>query len=104
MAKVDFNTLYKRKDNIVVREIVGETLLIPISGELADMERLFTFNSAGLFIWEMLDGGTALTTILDRMVEEYEVDRQTAQQDLEELAGDLLAAGLISAASMTGQG
>ena len=95
MHMIQLDDIYLRRDKVVVREIVGEILLVPISGELADMERVFSFNSVGRFVWEMLDGATSFETILGEVLEEYEVDRVTAEDDLRELIGDLLAAGLV---------
>ncbi len=94
------SNIFKRSEkNLVVREIAGETLLVPISGQLADLERIFTLNDVGKFIWTQLDGNTNIETVLSRITEEFAVDRETAQTDLYELISDFMSAGLVKQVS-----
>ncbi len=74
-------------------------MLVPISGQLADLERIFTLNDVGKFIWTQLDGNTNIETVLSRITEEFAVDRETAQTDLYELISDFMSAGLVKQVS-----
>jgi hypothetical protein len=88
--------IYRRSESVVTREIAGETLLVPITGKLADMENLFCLNETGAFVWNQLDGGTPLETICAGITEAFEVDDDRAWPDLDKLISDLLQAELIS--------
>ncbi len=82
-------------DSVVTREIVGETLLIPISGDLADMDNIYALNGTGAFIWARLNGKTRLARICDDLCEAFEVEAGQAWQDLLELLEALTGAGLV---------
>jgi Coenzyme PQQ synthesis protein D (PqqD) len=87
--------IYCKKENIITREIVGETLLVPIRGELANMQKLFALEDVSAFIWEELDGVKTLGFILERVTDSFEVDRRGAETDLVEFIDALEAAELI---------
>jgi len=87
--------IYRIPDTVVTREIVGETLLIPISGDLADMDNIFALNDTGAFIWARLNGETRLTKINTEMCETFAVEAEQAWQDLHTLIGELKSAGLV---------
>jgi len=89
---------YKKGENVVTRRIAGETLLIPISGKLADLKQVFSLEGIAPDIWKFLDGEHSLEDIADAIVSEYEVDRETAARDIAELADKLLDAGLVGVA------
>ena len=52
--------IYRSRDNLVTREIVGETLLVPISGKLANMDDMFSLNDTGAYVWGRLNGRSTL--------------------------------------------
>ena len=89
------DSVFKQKENIVTRTIAGETLLVPISGELANMERIFTLNEVGASIWGFLDGNTSLEEVLGKIVHAYDVEKSEAWEDMELLVANLARDGLV---------
>ena len=57
--------------------------------------RYFELNDVGAVVWEHLDGVRSVDDIVDRVVEEYDVDRATASADVQDLLGQLIRAGLV---------
>ena len=88
----------RRSDAIVAREIVGETLLVPITGQLANLQEVFSLNDTGAFLWQQLDGDLALADIAVSLSDEFEVDVDTASADVALLAQELLDLGMIELA------
>lgn len=86
---------YKRNEHIVSRAIVGETLLVPIKGHLADMRRIFALNPVADYVWEKLDGDTVVDQIAAAIFEDFEVSKNEADSDLVELLEELIAAELV---------
>ena len=86
---------YKRNEHIVSRAIVGETILVPIQGHLADMQRIFALNPVADYVWEKLDGDTAIDQIAEAVLEDFDVPKNEADSDLIELLGELIAAELV---------
>jgi Coenzyme PQQ synthesis protein D (PqqD) len=56
---------------------------------------LFTLNELATFIWESADGQTPVDEIVDRICSQYDVDRETALRDVNELTEKLVSDGLL---------
>jgi hypothetical protein len=93
--RVSVSDIYRCCEDLVTREIVGETIIVPISGKLANMQQIYTLNDTGDYVWKRFDGQTTLQSIRDGITEEFDIDGDTAWKDLEELVTDLVAAELI---------
>jgi hypothetical protein len=87
--------VYKRDETVVTRDIVGEMILVPIRGKLADMQRIFTLNDVGAYIWSSLDGERSLGEICEDLRLDFDVKKEQAQRDMSEFIGELLEADLI---------
>ncbi len=87
--------VFRRNEDVLSREVAGEMVLVPIRGSVADMQKLFTLNSVGAFIWAQLDGETTVEQVGMRVQEEFEVTLEEAESDLNQFIYDLLGAGLI---------
>jgi hypothetical protein len=86
-----------RSEQVVVRNIGDETILVPISGSLADLEQVFVLNALGLFVWERLDGSRSVAAIVDEVLEEFDASRETAEQDVAEFVENLSGLGVLAA-------
>lgn len=91
--------VYKKKSDIVYRKVAGETILVPISGRLADMQRIFALNPVGEFIWDELDGSRSLQQVSEDIQCYFDVNGEEADADLEAFIAELLKEGLIEGAS-----
>lgn len=80
-----------RNEEIVWRNLEGEAVLLnPNSG------KYYGLNEVGCSFWEKVDGKNSLETIIDLLLEEYDVEKQTLQQDINELVRDLEERKIIS--------
>lgn len=86
---------YRRNPDVVYRVIAGEAILIPISRQVQGAGRMLTLNETGSFVWEKLDGQRRLEEILREILDEYEVDEETARRDLLELISSLEETGAV---------
>jgi hypothetical protein len=92
--------IFKKNENIVMRQIAGETILVPIRGQLADMQCVFCLESAvGEQIWLQLDGRTTLAKIHHDILDNFEVEQEQSALDLQAFVAELAEAGLIMEAS-----
>jgi hypothetical protein len=89
------STVFRRLPDIVPREIAGETLLVPVRGELAQMKQIFVLNPVAEHIWHNLDGSRSAESIVSDVVKDFEIDEETARSDLLEFLAELEEAGLI---------
>ena len=86
---------FRKKSEIVSRQIAGEMMLIPIMGKIADMQKIFALNPVGEFIWERLDGEKSLGKISEEISSSLDVNREQALAEAEEYVRELLREGLI---------
>jgi hypothetical protein len=86
---------YVQNTNIVRRDIADEILLVPIRGELADMQRIFALDETSDFIWQRLDGQRSVEEILTAILEDFDVGADQASADLDTFIQELLDADLI---------
>lgn len=88
---------YRRVEQVAQREIAGETFLIPVCGTPVDVNNIFVLNPIADFIWQRLDGGKTLATIIAEIVEEFDVESGRAEDDAGEFVTRLLQNGLVEA-------
>ncbi len=80
---MDINTLSKIKLNFVAREVGDELVVVPLSGNVAQMNELFTLNETGKFIWENVVEGRSVDELAVLMTECFEIDKATAERDVD---------------------
>jgi hypothetical protein len=85
----DLDVCYEKDPNVVYREIAEERILVPIRKKVADMASIYVLNETGARIWDLMDGQRSLAEIRDVLVEEYDVEPQTAAEDLIQMVGEL---------------
>lgn len=85
----------KFKKEFMLREIVGETILIPVGESNNHFNGIITINELGKFIWENLESSESENILLDKILNEYEVDEKTAKEDLDEFLEKLREADII---------
>ena len=80
---------------MLARRIAGETLLVPISGDLARLRCIFALSPVAEYIWGQIDGKRTLPEILDDLLVEFRVDNAQAEADLRDFVAELRAADLL---------
>jgi len=89
-------TIYTRSGSVVKRSVAGEVLLVPVSGHLADLQRVFVLDEVGSEIWDRLDGRRTLEQIEQELVEIFEVSGEALRADMQGFVGELQEAGLLA--------
>ena len=78
----------KLKDGFILREIAGQTVVVPTMGDL-DLNMMITLNDTGAFLWERLQEDVSEDALVCALLQEYEVDEATAARDLDNLLDTL---------------
>jgi len=94
---MDLERVFRRNDSLVTRDLAGEKVIIPVRGKVGDLGSIYTLNSIGKDVWELMDGKRDVAAILGALGEEYEVDFGTLSADVQALLADMQAEGLILA-------
>jgi hypothetical protein len=56
---------------------------------------LYSLNSVATLIWEMSDGRTTIEKILDKIEEDFDVERAIAEKDCMEFINDFVSKGIL---------
>lgn len=86
----------KIKKDFIMREIDGEYLLIPANATALEFNGIITVNEVGAFIWNQLETCDSKDTLVQAILQEYDVDEDTASKDLEEFLAVFQKANLIT--------
>ncbi|MBP1676412.1 MAG: hypothetical protein H6Q20_971 [Bacteroidetes bacterium] len=70
------------KKNFVTRVVGDELIIVPLTGNVAQMNALFTLNETGKFIWENIHDAQTFDNLLNSLVSEFDIDSESAQRDL----------------------
>ena len=68
----------KIKDEFILREVAGETVVIP-TGETLDLNMMITLNETGTFLWKQLEQETTEDAVVAALLGEYDVDEEAAR-------------------------
>ena len=83
------------KKELIKRNIAGDTVLVPVGKTVYDANGLFILNEVGAFLWDVLPQAESEEALVDRLLEEYDVDRQTAQKDVAAFVEKLHQMGIL---------
>lgn len=85
----------KKKLDFVLREIAGDLLLVPTGKTALDLNGMLTLNEVGGEIWKMLDEVESEEEIVDRLLEDYDVERAVLQGDVREFLDKIRELGIL---------
>ncbi len=95
-TKVSLDNVYIPSEGIVVREIHGEFIIVPIYSGAADMEdSLFSLNQSGRAIWDKLDTKRSLKDVVHALSLEFEAPVVEIEKDVLGLTEELLKKRII---------
>ena len=67
---------------LVHREIAGDHVLVPVGKTSSMFKGLFPLTETGAFIWNLLPEAENEDYIVNKLLEEYDADRETVQNDV----------------------
>lgn len=74
----------KLKDNFELRNVCGENVVIGTGIENVDFDRIIHLNETGAFLWkEAQKGDFSVDSLTAALLNEYEVEENTARADVE---------------------
>jgi hypothetical protein len=88
--RIDLSRVYGPSDDVVVREIEGEIVIVPLTSGIGDLEdELFTLNETGRDIWTRIDGSRPLAAVVRELAAAYDAPEGLIQSDVVGLLQEL---------------
>lgn len=69
-------------EDFVIRKMGNEMVLVPLSDSVADMTSVLTLNEVGSDILELLEKPATKEILLEKLLEKYDVDKETLDRDI----------------------
>lgn len=85
----------KVNENFIMREIAGEKVVVP-TGAAAQMNALITLNGVAAFIWKCLQTDRTADEVKQMVLDEYEIDEETARRDADGFIDALRQCGMLN--------
>jgi len=86
---------FARKGEFVTRIIAGEAVVVPVRGQVGDLDAIYHLNHVGAFIWSLFDGQTSVRDIAQAVREEFDVALEYSERDTLQFVDALQSAGVI---------
>ncbi len=97
MTEITIKSILVPSEDIVVRVIEDELIIIPLVSDIGGEEQdaLFTLNEVGRAIWEKFDDSTTLNDIIDKLVKEFDGPKDLITEDIIGFATELTNRGFL---------
>jgi hypothetical protein len=87
---IENNKRFTVSKDVLFQEVSGETVLLDLASE-----SYFGLDEVGTRIWTLLNEDKTAVEMVDVLLEEYEVERETLEGDVRDLLTALIEAGLL---------
>ena len=85
----------KIKKELIHREIAGDHILVPIGKTVSEFSGLFPMTESSAEIWDMLPEIESEQEAVERLLDIYDVPRETLENDVKEFFSKLREYGII---------
>lgn len=79
----------KLKNGFILKNVASNYIVVPVEGELVDLKAMITLTETGAFLWKLLEKGSDKEELTEKMLKEYDVDKKTAENDVNEFIKQL---------------
>lgn len=79
----------KLKKEFILREVAGETIVVPVGSMALNFNGIISLDPVGTVIWKALEQGKEREEILNEILENFEVEKEIAEADMDEFLKQL---------------
>ena len=72
----------KIKKGFILRKIADTYVIVAVGDAARDFNGMITLNETGAFLWEGICAGDDEQTLVQKLMQNYEIDEQTAKKDV----------------------
>ncbi len=85
----------KIRQDFMLREIAGETLVIPVNQAALDFRGIMSLNESGKFLWDRLLEDTTEDALIIALLDVYDTTPAIAKRDVSAFLGQLRAQNIL---------
>lgn len=77
------NRIYYSKPNYILREIVGESVLVSVGNGIVDFCGIVKLNASAKVIWNALQNGATKGELIQGLIDVFSIPEEQAREDVE---------------------
>jgi len=81
---------FRRNPNLIGASIDDELVMLNI-----ERDQYYGLRGVGSRLWELIEKPRSFSELVDQILEEYEVERETCEKDMAEFLGQMEELGLV---------
>jgi hypothetical protein len=85
----------KLKENLVLREVAGTWVVLPLAAKALDFNGMLSLNETGVMLWHLLESECTKEELVTALLNEYDVSKDVASADVDEFLEILRKAGCL---------
>lgn len=85
----------KVKKDFIARKVGDSDIVVATGKAVKHFNGYITLNETGRFLWDLLAKDVAEESLVEKLLEEYDVDRETAARDVKNFLGVLESNGIL---------
>ena len=86
----------KRSKDFIKRKIGTQYVIVAVGAATKKFNGMISVNSTGSFIWDQLEQSMTMDELVDAIVQNYEIDAETATAHAAEFVNTLKGVGAIA--------
>jgi len=79
---MELKELFTLKSDYISRVVNEELVLVPLTGNIARMNEMFTLNETARFIWENVQENMVMEDMINLLTTEYDIESDLAERDI----------------------
>ncbi len=92
---MDLSLIFDKCNSFVEKSIGDEMVLVPLSNNVADMNKVYTLNEVGAFLYNNIDGHKNIKELTSELIEKYDVTDEVALKDINSFINDMVNKGVL---------
>lgn len=85
----------KQCPDFLLRDVADSTVLVPVGAATERFPGMITLNETGKFLWEALATEQTLDSLVELLLEQYQVETEQAHKDAQAFLHKLCAVGAV---------
>lgn len=73
----------KIKEDFILRKVADSYVVVPVNNMSLDFNGIINLNETGAFLFELLQNGADREELISKLLDEYEVTEQKAENDID---------------------
>lgn len=86
---------FQRAEHIASRQLLDETVVVPIAGQSRLAGKIYALNDVAGFVWQQLIEPMALDELSQAVRDEFDVTAEQADVDIRDFVAELTRVGLV---------